>query len=88
MTVAEQAEAPGPEGASVHVVDGANASPATEDERATVPVGLDFVPAASESVTVTVTVAPWPASAGFGETTTADAVPRLLTVSVRFPLLD
>ena len=60
---------------------------ALEEEKLTVPAGLDFVPAASTSVTVTETVAAWPAIPGFGDTETLVVVPRLLTCSVRVVVL-
>jgi hypothetical protein len=53
--VTEQLDAPGAPATRVQVADGEKASPAADDETVTVPAGLDFVPAASVSVTVTET---------------------------------
>ena len=54
-TASEQLAAPGVPATSVHAEEGANASPAADDESDTTPAGLDFAPEASTSVTVTVT---------------------------------
>jgi len=56
-TDAEQLETPAAPGTRVHVVAGVHESPTIEEERVSVPAGLDFVPVASMSVTVAVTSA-------------------------------
>jgi hypothetical protein len=77
--VAEQEEAAGPLGESVQVEAGPKASPGAEEERETVPAGLDFTPAASTSVTVTDTTPSCPGSRRPGETETVVAVARVRT---------
>ena len=72
---------------SVQEADGVNESPATVEERDTVPVGLPFVPAASTSVTLTVTVLPWPAKTVPGDAETPVAVARVLMASATLPPL-
>jgi hypothetical protein len=86
-TDAEQVETPGAPGASVQEAAGVNVSEADE-ERLTVPEGLDFAPEGSVSVTVTETVPAAPAPSGFGLTETELAVERLLTCRIRLVVLD
>jgi hypothetical protein len=69
---------------SVHGV-GLNESPAEEDEKPTLPVGVDAVPP-SLSVTVAVHVVPT-ATSTVGEQEIAVVVVRVSTVSVVEPLL-
>jgi hypothetical protein len=69
---------------SVHGV-GLNESPPEEDEKPTVPLGVDAVPA-SVSVTVAVHVVPT-ATSTVGEQEIAVDVERGVTVSVADPLL-
>ncbi len=86
LTVTEQVETPVAPATSEHEVAGLNAS-AAEEEKATVPVGLDLVPALSMSVTVAETVPAWPAASGFGVARTAVEVERVLTWGVRLAVL-
>ena len=86
VTVTEQLETPVPPATSAQEAVGLNESDA-EDEKVTVPAGLDLVPVGSTSVTVAVTVPPCPALSGLGETATAAEVARLLTFSVRLVAL-
>src|SRR5262245_1930858 len=86
VTVTEQVEV-GTPGTRAHEAPGANASPAPVEDNATVPVGADFVPAASVSVTLTVTVPACPARSGLGETDTDVEVERGLTFRTRLPWL-
>ena len=72
---------------SAHELAGVNVSPDPVEEKDTVPVGLDFVPAGSTSVTLTVTVPAPPARRGFGETVTTAAVARAFTLRVGLPAL-
>lgn len=72
---------------SAHEPPGVNVSPDPVEEKDTVPVGFDFVPAGSTSVTLTVTVPAPPARRGLGETATAVAVARAFTLRVRLPAL-
>jgi hypothetical protein len=87
LTKVEQLDRPATPATRLHDAAGLKASAADED-RVTVPDGLDFVPEGSVSVTVTETVPAAPADSGFGATKTAVDVERLLTWSVRLVVLD
>lgn len=86
LTVTEQLETPAAPATRAQEAAGLKASPADE-EKVTVPEGLDFVPLPSVSVTVAETVAAWPAASGFGVTPTAVDVERTLICSVRVAVL-
>jgi hypothetical protein len=86
-TTVEQAETPATPETRLQEAAGLKES-AAEEDKVTVPDGLDFVPEDSVSVTVTVTVPGAPADRGFGATETAVEVERLLTWSVRLVVLD
>src|SRR5713226_6572941 len=81
VTVTWQLEASGPLEASVQLAVGVNASPRAEETRVTAPVGADFVPAASVSVTTTVTRLPCPTTTGLVPKLTDVAVVRVWTDS-------
>src|SRR2546422_60462 len=59
----------------------------TLEETATVPVGLDLLPAASTSVTFTLMVVVWATTTGLSANVTAVVVVRVFTVSVWLLLL-
>ncbi len=87
LMLTEHVETPVAPGTSEHEAAGLNVS-AEEEEKVTVPVGLDFVPVVPTSVTVAEAVPACPAASGLGATTTAVEVERVLIWSVRLAVLD